>query len=496
MQQKSSTNWGLWAGLIAFSLLQLLPIPADMSPQAWQVGAITVLMMVWWFTEAIPVYVTALVPLALFPLLANIPASTLAARYGHSLILLLLAGFFIAKSMELQQLHRRIALGIIRRVGTSKRQILLGFMIAAAFLSMWLANVIIVLLMLPIAMAIIEKEERLGASSSFGFALLLGIAYASSVGGTGSLIGTPPNLVLAATLEQLFPEAPEVSFVKWMQIGLPVIVIMLPIVWWYMVKYYRLKGPLEGGKEQIEEEWKALGRMKLGEKKVLAIFVLTAIGWLWRKDITIDDFTIPGWTSLLGVGDTVNDSTIGMFGALLLFMIKDKKGGEPLLNWKQAVTIPWGPLILIGGGLALATALKESGLAAYIGENLAFIGSLPVALIVISIVVFMLFFTEVNSNTATATLFLPLLAGIAVANKINPLLFMIPATFACSFAFMLPIATGPNMVIFGSERLSIGEMAKCGLWLNLICVVLLTLLLYFLVIPMWGMETGLPEWAQ
>lgn len=496
MQHKTPINWGLWGGLMAFLLLQLLPIPEEMSPQARQVAAITLLMMVWWFSEAIPVYATAFVPLALFPLLAGISASKIAASYGHSLILLLLAGFFIAKSLEIQQLHKRIALGIIRKVGTGKRQILLGFMIAAAFLSMWLANIIIVLLMLPIAMAIIEKEESLGAKSSFSFALLLGIAYASSVGGTGSLIGTPPNLVFAATLEQLFPGAPEVSFVDWMRIGFPIIVILLPIVWWYLVKYYRLSGPLEGGKAHIEAEWEALGKMRTGEKRVLAIFLLTAIGWLWRKDIAIDTFTIPGWTSLFGVGDTVNDSTIGMIGALLLFMVKDGKGGQPLLNWKQAQSIPWGPLMLIGGGLALATGLKESGLAAYIGENLAFIGTLPVVLIVVSIVIFMLFFTEVNSNTATATLFLPLLAGIAVANEINPLLFMVPATFACSFAFMLPIATGPNMVIFGSERLSIREMARCGLGLNLICVILLTLLLYFVVIPMWGIDTALPVWAQ
>ena len=245
----------------------------------------------------------------------------------------------------------------------------------------------------------------------------------------------------------------------------------------------------------MEEAFTALGPMKLGEKKALAIFILTAIGWLWRKDIPIDEFVLPGWSTLLGVGDTVNDSTVGMIGALLMFIVKDG-AAKPLLNWSQAQQIPWGPLMLIGGGLALATGLKVSGLAAYIGASLSFIGSLPVLLIIIFIVVFMLFFTEVNSNTATATLFLPLLAAIAVGNQINPLLFVVPATFACSFAFMLPIATGPNMVIFGSERLSISEMAKCGLGLNLICIVVLTALLYFLIIPMWGIEVTLPTWAQ
>lgn len=488
-------KWGFGLGLLAFLLIILLPTPAEMSKQAQYVGAVTVLMMIWWFSETIPVYATAFVPLALFPLLTDISAAQLATSYGHSLVLLLLAGFFIAKGIEEQQLHKRIALSIIRKVGTGKRQILLGFMIAAAFLSMWLANIIIVLLMLPIAVAIIEKEELISKDRRFGFSLLLGIAYASSIGGTGSLIGTPPNLVLVATLDKLYPAAPEISFLSWMLIGLPMILVLLPILWWYMVKYYKIEGELEGGKAQLEEAFTALGPMKLGEKKALAIFIFTAIGWLWRKDIPIDEFVLPGWSTLLGVGDTVNDSTVGMIGALLMFIVKDADA-KPLLNWSQAQKIPWGPLMLIGGGLALATGLKVSGLAAYIGASLSFIGSLPVLLIIIFIVVFMLFFTEVNSNTATATLFLPLLAAIAVGNQINPLLFVVPATFACSFAFMLPIATGPNMVIFGSERLSISEMAKCGLGLNLICIVVLTALLYFLIIPIWGIEVTLPAWAE
>lgn len=488
-------KWGFGLGLLAFLLIILMPTPAEMSKQAQYVGAVTVLMMIWWFSETIPVYATAFVPLALFPLLTDISAAQLATSYGHSLVLLLLAGFFIAKGIEEQQLHKRIALSIIRKVGTGKRQILLGFMIAAAFLSMWLANIIIVLLMLPIAIAIIEKEELISKDRRFGFSLLLGIAYASSIGGTGSLIGTPPNLVLVATLDKLYPAAPEISFLSWMLIGLPLILILLPILWWYMVKYYKIEGELEGGKAQLDEAFAALGPMKLGEKKALAIFIITAIGWLWRKDIPIDEFVLPGWSTLLGVGDTVNDSTVGMIGALLMFIVKDGEA-KPLLNWSQAQKIPWGPLMLIGGGLALATGLKLSGLAAYIGASLSFIGSLPVLLIIIFIVVFMLFFTEVNSNTATATLFLPLLAAIAVGNQINPLLFVVPATFACSFAFMLPIATGPNMVIFGSERLSISEMAKCGLGLNLICIFVLTTLLYFLIIPIWGIEVTLPTWAQ
>lgn len=488
-------KWGFGLGLLAFLLIILMPTPAEMSKQAQHVGAVTVLMMIWWFSETIPVYATAFVPLTLFPLLTDISAAQLATSYGHSLVLLLLAGFFIAKGIEEQQLHKRIALSIIRKVGTGKRQILLGFMIAAAFLSMWLANIIIVLLMLPIAIAIIEKEELISKDRRFGFSLLLGIAYASSIGGTGSLIGTPPNLVLVATLDKLYPAAPEISFLSWMLIGLPLILILLPILWWYMVKYYKIEGELEGGKAQLDEAFAALGPMKLGEKKALAIFILTAIGWLWRKDIPIDEFVLPGWSTLLGVGDTVNDSTVGMIGALLMFIVKDGEA-KPLLNWSQAQKIPWGPLMLIGGGLALATGLKLSGLAAYIGASLSFIGSLPVLLIIIFIVVFMLFFTEVNSNTATATLFLPLLAAIAVGNQINPLLFVVPATFACSFAFMLPIATGPNMVIFGSERLSINEMAKCGLGLNLICIFVLTALLYFLIIPIWGIEVTLPTWAQ
>ncbi|MEZ5042074.1 MAG: SLC13 family permease [Saprospiraceae bacterium] len=496
MDNSITKSVGFWSGLGFFLLLILVPAPDGLSIQAKHVAAVTVLMMIWWFSETIPVYATAFVPLALFPVLADIPASSLATNYGHSLVLLLLSGFFIARGLEEQQVHKRIALSIIQKVGTGKRQILLGFMIASAFLSMWLANMIIVLLMLPIALAIIQKEEETGAKNGkFDIALLLGIAYASSVGGTGSLIGTPPNLVLAATIDKLFPEAPEISFLSWMLIGLPLILILLPVVWYYIVKYYGIRGSLEGGKAHIDQSLADLGPMKPGEKRALAIFIFTAIGWLWRNSIQIDDLIIPGWSDLLGVAEYVNDSTVGMLGALLMFIVKDKNTAEPLLNWNQAKQIPWGPLMLIGGGLALATGFKSSGLADYIGASISFIGHLPVLLIIVSIVAFMLFFTEVNSNTATATLFLPLFAAIAVGNQLNPLLFLVPATFACSFAFMLPIATGPNMVIFGSERVSIAEMARCGFWLNLICIVLLTALLYFLIIPVWGIEVELPAWV-
>jgi sodium-dependent dicarboxylate transporter 2/3/5 len=400
---------------------------------------------------------------------------------------MLLGGFFLAKAIELSSIHKRIALYIVQKLGTSRRKIILSFMIATASLSFWIANVAVVLLMLPIALAIVDKEEgSKEVNSKFGLALLLAIAYAASIGGTGSLIGTPPNMVFAGVVTKAFPNIPEIDFLEWMKIGTPIVIVMLPATWFYLIKYFKIDGDFAGGKEVINHEIKLLGKFSSYEKRVLFVFIFTAVGWIFRRDIELSNFIIPGWSSLLGVKDFVHDSTVAIISALLLFIIptgeKDNKA-KTLLDWKSASTVPWGVVMIVGGGYAIAASFSHTGLGTYLGSTLTFISEYSTIWILVIVISITIFITEINSNTATANIFLPVLASMAVAASINPLLLMIPATFACSFSFMLPSGTGTNCVIFGSNRVTIPEMAKCGLGLNFLCIILLTLLMYAYVLP-------------
>ncbi len=489
---------GLAAGLVIFLIILALPSPVGLSVEGKRAAATALLMTIWWITEAIPIYATAFLPLALYPLLGILPAEETAANYGHNYVLMLLAGFFLAKAIELQHLHKRIALVVIKVLGTSRRTIILSFMIATAFLSMWIANVAVALLMLPIALAIISKEEsQEEKAGAFGLAMMLAIAYAASVGGTATLIGTPPNMVFAGMLQKLFPEAPEISFFTWMKIGLPVVLIFLPVIWIYITRYFRISGSFSGSQGIIDSELQALGRMSAGEKRVFAIFLITALGWVFRRDFVFDETVIPGWATLLGVRDYAHDSTVAVACAMFLFILPDgRPGGRRLLDWKAAESVPWGVVMIVGGGYAIAESFKATGLAEWMGQELAFISQMPILVVLLLVVSLMIFLTEINSNTATANIFLPMLATMAVAGSANPLLLMIPATFACSFAFMLPSGTGTNTVIFASERVTIPQMARCGLWLNFISIVLLTLILYAVVVPLLGIESELPAWAR
>ncbi len=482
-----SKQIGFWSGIIVLLICIFLPPPDGMKPEALKAFGIAALMAIWWITECIPIYATAFIPIALFPLLGVLDASTTTENYGHNYVLMLLGGFFLAKSIELSNLHKRIALYIIKKLGTSRKRIILSFMIATALLSFWIANVAVVLLMLPIALAIIDKEEgKENRSPNFGLALMLSIAYAASIGGTGSLIGTPPNMVFAGVVEKVFPELPEIDFLKWMQLGTPIVIILLPVVWFYIVRYFKIEGNFEGSNNIIDEEIKAIGKLSIMEKRVLAVFIFTALGWIFRRDIVLDQFVVPGWSSLLGVSNYVHDSTIAIITTILLFAIpsgKPKGELKRLLNWEFASQVPWGVVMIVGGGYAIADSFKHTGLADYLGSQLSFIGQYPIIFILVIVVFLMIFITEINSNTATANIFLPVLASMAIAGSIDPLLLMIPATFACSFSFMLPSGTGTNAVIFGSNRVTIQEMAKCGFGLNLLSVILLTILMYVYVLP-------------
>ncbi|MBK6966162.1 MAG: DASS family sodium-coupled anion symporter [Bacteroidales bacterium] len=486
---------GVLSGIAFLVIALLLPVPAGMSVEARNAGAVAILMAIWWITEAIPIYATAFLPMALFPLLSILPAEETAINYGHDLVLMMISGFFLAAAIEAQNLHKRIALVLIKTLGTSRPVILLSIMIATAFMSMWIANVTAALLMLPIGMALILKEESFGESNSrFGPALMLGIAYSASIGGTATLIGSPTNLILSGVLTKMFPAAPSITFYTWLKIGFPVMIIFLPLVWYFLVRFFKIRDSIPGSRELMANELHEMGRMTPGEKRVLAVFVFTTLGWIFREDIIIERFTIPGWSTLLGMQEYVRDSTVGMFAAMMLFMIP-AGDSKRLLTWKAAGKIPWGVGVIVGGGYAMASSFKATGLAEWIGHQLAFVSAYPTFIVLVIVVGCILLFTEMNSNTATANIFLPVLASMAVAGSINPLLLMIPATFACSFVFIMPAGTGPNTVIFGSNHVTIRDMASAGIWLKLISMILLPVVLYFLIELFLGLDKALPAWA-
>jgi sodium-dependent dicarboxylate transporter 2/3/5 len=474
----------------------LIPAPAGMSAAAWYAAAVALLMAFWWITDAIPIYATAFLPMALFPILKILPAGETAVNYSHDLVLMMISGFFIAKAIEVQNLHKRIALVLIKILGTSRRRILFSMMVATAFLSMWIANVTSALMMLPIGLAIISKEETIGRSNPrFGTAIMLGIAYGASIGGVGTLIGSPTNLIYSGIMDKIFPAAPPFSFYAWLQVGLPIMLIFLPLVWYFLVRFFGIRESIPGSRELIDQEHRSLGKMSPGEKRVTFIFILTVIGWVFREGFHFEHFSVPGWSQLIGVGEYATDSTVGMLSTLLLFMIPSGNG-KRLLDWKTAGQIPWGVGVIVGGGYAMAASFKNTGLAEWLGQQLAFVSSYPTLIVLMIVVGVILLFTEMNPNTATANIFLPVLASMAVAGNTNPMLLMIPATFASSFVFMMPAGTGPNTVIFASNKLTVGDMARAGIWLKLISMVLLPLILYFLIIHVLGINSALPEWAQ
>ncbi|MCP9750960.1 DASS family sodium-coupled anion symporter [Ferruginibacter sp. HRS2-29] len=487
---------GLLTGILVFIIIMVLPAPVGMNFQAKSVAAVVMLMSIWWVTEAVPVFATAFLPLVLYPILEVLPADKTAANYGHNYVLMMLGGFFIAKAIESQNLHKRIALVIITFFGISRQKIIISMMIATAFLSMWIANVTAAVMMFPIALSIIAKEETgHEGKGTFGTALMLGIAYSATIGGLGTLIGSPTNLILIGILEKLFPAAPPITFMTWLKIGLPILVVFLPVFAYYLIRYFKVSGNLSNSETIIADELKALGKTTPGEKRVIFVCLIAIIGWVFREDMILGSFTIPGWSSLLGLQDYVHDSTVSIAAAMLLFILPANKETR-LLDWKSASQVPWGVVIIVGGGYAIAAGFQDTGLADWLGHHLAFISTFPFLIVLILVIAFVMLFTEFNSNTATANIMLPVMASMAVAASFNPLLLMIPATIASSLGFMMPAGTGPNTVILGSGRVSVKEMIKCGVWLNLISLVLVTIILYLIVIPLLGLETSLPEWAR
>jgi sodium-dependent dicarboxylate transporter 2/3/5 len=475
-------RYGLILGPIAFIVLLLMPAPESLGVAGWRTAAVITLMAIWWMTEAIPIPATALLPLALFPALGVLSPAAAAAPYANEVIFLFMGGFLLAVTMEKWGLHKRIALGIMAFVGTSPNRLVLGFMLATGFLSMWISNTATAAMMLPIAIAVGEmfRPQDQEGTYKFGISLMLGVAYASSIGGVATLIGTPPNAVLAGAASELLDY--EIGFIQWMGVGLPVAAILLPITWLLLTHVLYPPGDLKGDAASIiDDERSALGAASRGEKITAVIFVLTAFAWIFRTEKSFGDVTIPG---LATWAPGIADSTIAIIAATLLFVLPvNWKKAEFALDWDTARRIPWGILVLFGGGLSLARAMDESGLAVWIGGVVAVLEDVPAIVIVAAVVMLIVFLTEVTSNTATATMAMPVMAGAAVGLGIDPLLPMTAAALAASMAFMLPVATPPNAIVFASGYLTIPQMARAGFWLNWISIVLITML-GSLLIPM------------
>ncbi|MBN1407354.1 MAG: DASS family sodium-coupled anion symporter [Calditrichaceae bacterium] len=470
----------------------------DISSSAINVAAVAVLMATWWITEAIPIPATALLPIALFPVLGVMKAAEATTQYANHLIFLFLGGFFIAVTMEKWRLHTRIALHTIKLIGVGPSRIILGFMLATAFLSMWISNTATAMMMLPIAMAVVNQAtdfikknniENIDTRPShfrFGTALMLGIAYAASIGGVATIIGTPPNTIMVGFIEKAYDQ--QISFASWMAIGLPLAVLMLILTWAYLVKIAlppEIK-ELPGGREVLVRELKNLGPLSKAEKLILIVFCFVAFSWIGRGFIHIEALKF------------VHDSTIAVIGALLLFIIpiNFKKGGF-LLDWPTAVKVPWDVILLFGGGLALANGFQISGLDQWIGDQLKILQGAPL-LVLVGIIVFVtIFLTEITSNTATSAMMIPIMGSIALAMAIHPYGPIFAAGIAASYAFMLPVATPPNAVIFGSKYVTIPKMAKVGFILNLAGCILITLLILYLVPLIWDIDLHfLPDWLR
>jgi sodium-dependent dicarboxylate transporter 2/3/5 len=491
---------GLWLGpLLAAGLLAFFDLEPG-RPEVTRAAAVALLMAVWWITEALPLAATSLLPVVLFPALGVLDGKAVSKEYFNHVIFLFIGGFLVALAMQRWQLHRRIALRVLLLFGVHPRAILLGFMAATAFLSMWISNTATTMMMVPIVLAVIvqlEDFEDAEVARRQSVGLLLGVAYAASVGGIATLVGTPPNLSLARIFSITFPDAPEISFAGWFAFALPLTLVLFAAVWTLLsLAYCRSQEGLTLDAETFRRQHAELGPMSFAEKVVLADFALLVLLWLTRQPIELPGLTIPGWASYFAEPGFLNDGTVSVALALLLFAIPSReRPGERILDWSTATGIPWHVVLLFGGGFALAKGFIESGLAHWVGDQLSVLSSVPPVVLVLCLCLLVTFLTELTSNTATTEMLLPVLAGLALAIEVHPLLLMVPATLSASCAFMLPVATPPNAIIFGTERLGIRDMARAGLLLNLLGAVVVTAGTFLLGRLVLGIGLDLPAWA-
>ena len=473
-------NIGLVSGPLSFILVILFFHTEGLTLQANAIIASTVWMAIWWITEAIPISVTALLPIILFPLTGGLELSETTASYGHKYVFLYLGGFIIAIAMQKWNLHKRIALNIISFIGTNVIKIILGFMVATAFLSMWISNTATAVMMLPIAMAIVDQlkdnpDTIENENKIFGKALMLGIAYSASIGGISTLIGTPPNLILAGVVEETFGY--EITFSTWFKFGFPISLILLFLCWKYLTgiafKFEQKSFP--GGIKEIKKQLQKIGKLSYEEKLVALIFTLTAIAWVTRDILKL---IIP----------VIDDTIIVMISALIIFLLPTNDKKRRLINWEEASKLPWGILLLFGGGMALASGFKESGLALWIGTQMTLLDGINLFLLLFVLIASVNFLTEITSNLATTAMLLPILYPMAMTIDVHPFILMVSAAVAASCAFMLPVATPPNAVVFGSGYLRIPDMVRVGIWMNVLSIILLSVFVYYLLPYLWEFD--------
>lgn len=469
---------GLLLGPLVFIIVFFFVPIEGLNPKAKSVLSCALWIAIWWITEAVAIEVTALLPIVLFPLTGAISLQETTASYGHKYIFLFMGGFILSIAIEKWNLHKRMALTIIKIVGTNVSRIILGFMIATAFLSMWISNTATSVMMLPIGMAIVMQlkdnpKTAENENTIFGKALMLAIAYSASIGGMATLIGTPPNLVLAGVIEETYKT--EISFSQWFLFGFPISLLFLFLCWLYLTRIaFKFKQKqFPGGKQEISKQLKELGIISFEEKIIFLVFIATAFAWITRSFL-LKSF-IP----------QIDDTIIAILAALLLFILPAKKKGQKILQWRDAVKLPWGILILFGGGMALASGFEQSGLAIWMGNQLTSLETLPLLFLLFILIASVNFLTEITSNLATTAMILPVLVSLASAIGVHHYFLLVGATVAASCAFMLPVATPPNAVVFGSGYLKISDMVKKGIWMNIISILLLTLMVYYILPLIW-----------
>lgn len=452
-------NNALWWGPALAVLLGLSMAQYGWDKEACFAGGIAFLTASWWIFEPIPIPATSLIPLGAFPLLGVLTGQQVAAAYGNPLILLFVGGSLLSKALEKTNTHQQLALGTVRLIGgASSRRLVIGFMLASAMLSMWISNTATVIMLLPIILAVLEKAE----DRKLGIPLLLGVAYGASIGGMGTHIGSPPNLVFMSTYEQFSGEA--LTLLDWMSWGIPVVVIMLPLAAFWLTRHLG-----SGGKINLPDP----GKWTKAQKRVVTVFGLTALAWMTRGN------PFGGWQSWLGL-ENANDASVAFIAVVVLFLLPDGKKGK-LLDWEHAIKIPWGIFILFAGGLAIASAFTTTGISDALGNSLGGLSHLHPFFLVLVVCLSVTFLTEITSNTATSTMLMPVLAAAGAGAGIDPKLLMVPAALSASCAFMLPVATPPNVIVFSANRLSIQEMAREGFVLNLLGAVVISTVAFFIV---------------
>lgn len=475
-QNRSINPAGIIAGIIAFAAFYFLFSPAELERPGQIVAAVGVMMAIWWATEAIPLPATALLPIIAFPLAGVMSIADATSPYADPIIFLFLGGFLVALAVERSELHRRIALVIFRLMGSSGKGLVAGFMLAAALLSMWISNTSTTLMLFPIAvsLALVVGETSPGLSDKakhdFQIALLLGLAYGASIGGVATLVGTPTNAFMVGFLQSEYQL--EIPFARWMMVGIPVTVILLPMGWFLLTRFL-FPVSFESSPDtraELDRRYAALGAMSTAEKRTAILFALLVVGWVLRKPIG----------SALGI-EGLSDAGVAMIAALLAFLIPSGTDRHALVTWEDTRRLPWGVLILFGGGLSLASALSSTGLTLWLGQQMAPLGVINPLLLVIALTSLVIFLTELTSNVATTATLLPVVAALAIELGVDPVMLVVPVTIAASCAFMLPVATPPNAIVFSSGEIQIREMMRAGLWLNIVSIALVSAVAVWLV---------------